>query len=299
MKHTELNLADWHELDSYVRKLSQEWASAVAERCRRFEDDAPKHGFKGYEALSSAAKTSTAAFMRQWAQTIGDVTTAADLSEELKEKSVHFRTASSLVQHAMRATQIELRHHAAALRRARDEHEYEDLTLGRIPDSQKLVIDHVIYALYVAWRPDSKIVIPDNRPALLKAMAVDDSLVRVVTPRQFEELVAFLYECLGCKVELTPASRDFGADILAWHSGPLRSESLIAVQVKRYAEQRKVGIKSLFELHGAVAHYHADSGHIVTSSDFTQPARFFAQAQHLHLVNLRMFQSELIRLFRS
>jgi hypothetical protein len=300
MQHSDLTIAGWHELDRHVRRLSEAWASAVAERCRRFDDDDPRRGYEGYTALAAAARTSAAAFVAQWARTIGTVATAAYISEQLKEESVHFRTAASLVKHAMRATQIELRHHSGALRRARDEHEYEDRTLGRVPWSQqRLVIDHAVYALYIAWQPGSKILVPDNRAALLKAMALDESLVRVISPRQFEEVIAYLYECLGCEVELTPATRDFGADILAWHGGPLQSESLIAIQVKRYAEQRRVGIKSLFELHGAVAHYGADSGHIITSSDFTQPARVFAKAQRLHLVNLRMFQAELARLFRS
>lgn len=282
----------WRELDEMFREYASQWAANISEACHVYGED----DFARFDDLSRAAAISSTSFASQWKTSIGDVTKFSDLAEELKEQSSTFRKPERLIEQALRATKSEIRHHKASLRLANNYYDYENRIDSFFPDV-RLVIDHAVYALYVAWRPDSKIIIPDNRPKLLRAMAVDESFFRVVTPRQFEELVAYLYECMGCTVELTPATRDFGADLLAWHAGPLSSETLIAVQVKRYASHRKVGLKGLFELHGAVSHYQADTGHIVTTSDFTKPAKLFGEQQRLHLVNMKQFQKELNRLF--
>jgi HJR/Mrr/RecB family endonuclease len=285
--------SSWHELDSILRKVAGEWATVIGEACRKLGE----HDAERFERLAEAAGVSASTFASQWNASIGDVRHAVELAQDLALHSRSFRSQRTLIEHALRATKCALRHHRSALRSASDYRDYEEEINRHFPDV-KLVIDHAVYAMYVAWRPDSHILIPDNRSALLRAMAVDESMVRVVTPRQFEELVACLYECLGCRVKLTPETRDYGADILAWHSGPFMSETLIAVQVKRYAAQHRVGLKSLFELHGAVAHYQAGTGHIITTSDFTKPARIFAEAQRLHTVNLTQFQEELRRFFK-
>jgi hypothetical protein len=293
MMDSEINYDIWLQLDQELRKDAEKWAALMAEALSKDDDpDVSK-----YEALARAAKSSHKAFFEQWEKTIGNITHAADIAEELKEDSGHFRKPTTLIRHAMKATKNEIRQGRRALGITDNYYDWESHI--ELPPDTLFVIDHAVYAMYVAWNPESRILVPDNRPALLRAMALDESLFRVISPREFEELVAYLYECLGCKVELTKASRDFGADVLAWHGGPLGSESLIAVQVKRYAKRRKVGLKSIFELHGAVSHYSADAGHIVTSSDFTKPARQFAKAQRIHMVNLEKFQEELGRLFKA
>jgi HJR/Mrr/RecB family endonuclease len=294
MKRNLLDYDRWKEIESGFRQLAIEWAAHELDVARKLF---PRHIVR-YTTLLEAASISSDAFKKELLKTIW-IDKAPEIAEELKEVSSHFRTPEALIKYATNVTRSTLRHGPKALRRSEDIHQYESAIDEFWPKGQSLVIDHAMYALYSAWQPESLIVVPDDRARLLRAMAVDESLLRLVSPRRFEELVAYLYECLGCKVELTAASRDFGADILAWHGGPLGSQSMIAIQVKRYAQQHRVGLKALFELHGAVAHYGADSGHIVTSSDFTKPARIFADAQRLHLVNLQKFQEELGRLFQS
>jgi hypothetical protein len=301
VNESEISFETWTQLDTKVRKDAGDWAALMTEALSLDEGTdvfgEVDRAVARYRALSRAAKVSHSVFLKQWKKSIGDLEYTADIAEDLKRESVHFRRPDTLIRHAMRSTEIELGKGRRALSNSKDYEDWENRI--RYSWDPRLVIDHAVYALYVAWHPQSRVLIPDSRPRLLGAMALDESLFRVVSPREFEELVAYVYECLGCKVEVTQASRDFGADILAWHGGPFNSETLIAIQVKRYGKEHKVGLKSIFELHGAVAHYSADSGHIVTSSDFTTPARQFAQAQRIHLVNLSKFQEELLRLFRT
>lgn len=303
MKRRTIDSFRWHEMDCDLRRQVEAWARCEAHMIRTIgKTDREAHwdwkkSAAGYEKLAQAAKASSDAFFRQWNKTLGNLTKATDLGAELKEQSPHFRKPETLLNHAMRVSDRMVRHGPRALRKLETFADHDDWLDDIWPVGQRLIIDHALYALYVAWRPETRILIPDNRIALLRAAAFDESMFRVISPREFEELVAYLYECLGCRVLLTPSARDFGADVLAWHGGPLDSETLIAVQVKRYAKHRKVGLKGLFELHGAVAHYRADTGHLVTTSGFTGPARHFANEQRLHLVDVEKFQEEIRKLF--
>jgi len=276
----QLHEADYWEVFGRTNYLDPGWRSQV----------------RKHESLAKAASISSDTFAAEIKRSYGAITDF-DIASAVREQSRKFRTRKALLRHASRWTRTTLCYGPKLLRDSVTPDDYDYFIEDYYSGGQELVFEHAAYALYVAWRPDSRIIIPDNRRTLLKAMTVDESLFRAISPRQFEELVAYLYECLGCRVQLTPATRDWGADILAWHGGPLDSEILTAIQVKRYASHRKVGLKSLFDLYGAIAHYHADTGHIVTSSDFTKPARIFAESQRLHLVNLKKFQEELNRLF--
>jgi hypothetical protein len=239
-------------------------------------------------------------FSQEWRRSLGGSWADPSIIVDLKNASSEHKSPGRLIRSSLLYALAEMRVRQEFRRSILSEEDlgaYEDYIHKRLGPPGTLVIDHGAYALYVAWRRESKVFLPDNRPELLRSLALDGSFYRVLTPRTFEELVAYMYECLGCHVKLTQLTRDFGADILAWHSGPIDSEFLIAVQVKRYAPGRKVGLKGIFELHGAVTHYGAHAGHLVTTSDFTLPAKRFATDQGYNLVNLKRLQDEILRLF--
>jgi hypothetical protein len=64
-----------------------------------------------------------------------------------------------------------------------------------------------------------------------------------LSPRQFGELVAELFSREGFKVELTPARKDGGRDVLAVKHGDLGAHLYLA-ECKRYAPTRPVGVES-------------------------------------------------------
>lgn len=296
----ELDYQSWEKLEAEFRVKACEWAKFQVERLKRFyrTENYAEKAISNYRQLVDAS-TSASEFEQQWKRSIGEVGKEDFMALEFKELSRMFRKPHRVIHAAMAGTRAELRFGPKLLRRSYDQNDYEfklDDIWNNV-NNKELVIDHAVYALYVAWKPDTKIIVPDDRAKLLRSLIIDDSFLRVISPRRFEELIAYLYECFGCKVELTKQSRDFGADILAWHGGPLGSEALIAVQVKRYSSNRKVGLKGIFELHGALAHYHADLGHVVTTSDFTGPAKEFAKKQRIHLVDMSKLQEEVNSIF--
>jgi HJR/Mrr/RecB family endonuclease len=157
----------------------------------------------------------------------------------------------------------------------------------------------VYYAIYHVWNPKSLIVIPDSNDRLLRQIADDQNNYAIVTPRRFEEIIAYLYSCLGCRVKLTKQTRDWGADILTWHPAPFGQELLLVIQVKLYHPGRRVGLKELHELYGAISYYSAHSGHLVTTSDFTKPAHIFGKSAGIHLVNYKKMKEAIDNLFGS
>lgn len=83
---------------------------------------------------------------------------------------------------------------------------------------------------------------------------------------EFERYLKCHFEKLGYKVELTPKSHDYGADLIMSKGG-----ERIVIQAKRYKES--VGIKAVQEIIGALQYYKADKGYVVTNSkSFTKSA---------------------------
>lgn len=99
-----------------------------------------------------------------------------------------------------------------------------------------------------------------------------------IGPEQFEKFVAALFEKRGYRVDLTPATGDYGADLIL-----TLDVAKVAVQVKRYAADNLVGVKDVHHLLGAKSHYKCDSAVFVTTSSFSEPAQRAAQANGVQL----------------
>ena len=91
-----------------------------------------------------------------------------------------------------------------------------------------------------------------------------------LSPRQFEELIAELFDGFGFKVELTKRTRDGGHDIVAVSNEPYRIRCL--VECKRYADEHKVGVGIVRSLHGTIVTDGANKGIVATTSYFSKDA---------------------------
>ena len=96
-----------------------------------------------------------------------------------------------------------------------------------------------------------------------------------MTGAQFEERMAVHFQMMGFKVQKTPASNDYGADLVLTASNGRR----IVVQCKRYAGN--VGVNAVQEIIGAIPYYRAHSGMLVTNSQLTQNAKRLAQTANI------------------
>jgi restriction system protein len=123
-------------------------------------------------------------------------------------------------------------------------------------------------------RPAQRIIahVRDVNQELVAALQRDPELVYQMTPRQFEEITATLFERLGYDVELTPASKDGGKDLYIAKKDMLGS-FLFYVECKRYAPDRPVGVGLVNALTGVVESGRATAGLMLTTSRFTAGAR--------------------------
>lgn len=146
------------------------------------------------------------------------------------------------------------------------------------------------------YRPVARILVPDDNPNLLKAISVDQSMLRAISPRKFEELLCYLYELAGYKVQLTPETRDRGADLLVCSPSPVFGREFVTVvQAKKFDGRRKVGEPEIRELAGAQFIFNAQKAQCITTYGYTDPARKTAKQLS---IDLGLF-CELLRLMND
>lgn len=112
----------------------------------------------------------------------------------------------------------------------------------------------------------------------------NSSKIYDISPREFEELVAYVFSTQGYNVELTPATRDGGYDIIATRniSG---IPYMILIECKKYSASHKVGVQLVRSLLGVQSDKKANKAILVTTSRFTKGARKIAERQE-HLISL-------------
>jgi restriction endonuclease Mrr len=121
--------------------------------------------------------------------------------------------------------------------------------------------------------------------SLVERLQKSPQSVHELTPRQYEELLADLLDDMGYEVELTPATRDGGKDIMAYMN-TAHGKILCLVEAKKYRSDRTVGVSLVRELFGTLADANATSAMLVTTSSFSPDAKAFQQ-RHEYKLALR------------
>ena len=112
---------------------------------------------------------------------------------------------------------------------------------------------------------------------IIREIQLSPELLRNVSPRQFEEVVAELFRARGFDVELTKRTRDGGKDIIAISTDRLGIKLKYFVECKHYAESNKVGVDVVRALHGVKNTKNGPNKTIIaTTSSFTADAINFA-----------------------
>lgn len=94
--------------------------------------------------------------------------------------------------------------------------------------------------------------------------------------KTFEKLLQAHFAEYGYKCSLTPDSNDYGADLVL-----KKDDTTTVVQAKRY--ESTVGIEAVQQVIGAIRHYKADRGMVITNSFYTQQAQNLASSNGIEL----------------
>jgi restriction system protein len=97
-----------------------------------------------------------------------------------------------------------------------------------------------------------------------------------LSSREFEYLVAELFEKDGYTVKITKATHDGGKDLMIAEKSSLGS-FMFYVECKKYSPTNHIGVSLLRELYGTVQADNATAGIFVTSSYFSKEARDFQE----------------------
>jgi restriction system protein len=104
-------------------------------------------------------------------------------------------------------------------------------------------------------------------------------------PKEFELIVAELYQEMGYETKLTKSSYDGGVDIIAEKKKTGKKEILF-IQCKRYSNN--VGIRPVRELLGVISDSKATKAAMITCSNFSREAKKFASSNpRIELINMK------------
>jgi hypothetical protein len=97
----------------------------------------------------------------------------------------------------------------------------------------------------------------------------------------FEEYCSSLFANCGCKVQTTPASGDYGCDLVINYRN-----FIIACQCKYYSNP--VGVEAVQQVFSSMSIYHAHGGAVITNNTFTPAAHNLAASCGVLLIDGKM-----------
>lgn len=106
-----------------------------------------------------------------------------------------------------------------------------------------------------------------------------------LTPREFEEFVAKIYELKGFKVEVTPPSNDGGKDIIAIKDG-----IKTFIECKYYSKNNSLGRPALQKLIGALEDPIKNKAVVVNTGKFTKSAIEYAKLKNIETINFKQLK---------
>ena len=124
-------------------------------------------------------------------------------------------------------------------------------------------------------RKQLALILPAINAKLLDYVRLNPLRLYQLTSRQFEQVIAEIFDGLGFRIELTQQTRDGGRDIIAIRERVIREKYLI--ECKRYSRGRPIGVGHVRALLGVVHSEGATKGILATTSHFTGPSKDFLE----------------------
>jgi restriction endonuclease Mrr len=139
--------------------------------------------------------------------------------------------------------------------------------------------ENILYKNKLVDCIDSKtqIMLNDANDELLQFLAKNPNYLYKLHSRTFEELIAKIFNDLGCSVELTQATHDGGRDIILTFESPT-GRNIAYVECKKYSPENTVGIDIVRGVFGVHCSDRVNQSLIVTTSNFTKEAYDYAKS---------------------
>lgn len=97
---------------------------------------------------------------------------------------------------------------------------------------------------------------------------------------EFENYICNLFKELGFDAELTRSTGDGGKDLFIY------KENFFAIaECKRFGQKNKVGRPMVQKLHSAILDCNANKGFLITTSEFTKPAKDYVLDKPITLID--------------
>lgn len=157
-----------------------------------------------------------------------------------------------------------------------------------LPHHPKLAIDAIeaYFIAHIQLLPDGKFSGLQDAKSLIRSKFIyakhPESVLFSLDGYDFEYLISALYNEMGYQTEVTKRSGDGGVDVKAEKESIGEKEKLL-IQCKRYTDP--VGQPAIRDLYGASSDAKANKGVLVTTSNFTKPAKEFASRNNIELIN--------------
>lgn len=157
-----------------------------------------------------------------------------------------------------------------------------------LPHNPKLAIAAIeaYFIAHIQFLPDGRFNSFSDAKSLIRAKFIDykhpEEILLGLDPYDFEYLISALYRKMNYETNVTKKARDGGVDILAKKESIGEKEKLL-IQCKRW--ESKVGEPDVMKLLGAISHAKANRGILVTTSDFSKPAKDFSSENNIELIN--------------
>lgn len=88
-----------------------------------------------------------------------------------------------------------------------------------------------------------------------------------MTPKEYEQYIASIFQNQGYKTLVTPYSNDWCIDVIA-----IKGKEKIAIQAKMYGNKRKVNRAAIMQLYGAMAYQDCTKAVIATDGELLDDA---------------------------
>ena len=108
--------------------------------------------------------------------------------------------------------------------------------------------------------------------------------IDAMTGTQFEDYVAARLRRAGWRVTFTPASGDYGVDLIAEKDG-----KSVAIQCKRHGNS--VGVAAVQQVVSGARHHGCTKSIVVSNQEFTQAAKQLAYTHGCQLIGRRALQA--------